>query len=162
MGRATKADRPLFSGFLSQLRMASLSSEERKRGVICSSAGNHAQGVALSAARLGCEATICMPLITPDIKVEAVKKLGGDVVLVGENYDECQAYAIKTAQERGLSYIHPFDDPYVIAGQGTVGVEILRQVSRSNCQPASGIPNISLSLSLLAQKTRQNHWMMTK
>ena len=116
--------------------MANLTSDELKRGVICSSAGNHAQGVALSASRLGCKATICMPLITPDIKVEAVKKLGGNVVLVGENYDECQAYAIKTAQEQGLSYIHPFDDPYVIAGQGTVGVEILRQVSRSGTSAA--------------------------
>ena len=109
--------------------MANLSSEELSKGVICSSAGNHAQGVALSASRLGCKATICMPLITPDIKVEAVKRLGGTVKLVGENYDECQAYAIETAKEEGLSYIHPFDDPYVIAGQGTIGVEILRQCS---------------------------------
>ena len=79
--------------------MANLSSEELSKGVICSSAGNHAQGVALSASRLGCKATICMPLITPDIKVEAVKRLGGTVKLVGENYDECQAYAIETAKE---------------------------------------------------------------
>ncbi|UPQ99072.1 threonine ammonia-lyase [Chloropicon primus] len=110
-------------------KMANLTSEQLERGVICSSAGNHAQGVALSALRLGCKATICMPLITPDIKVDAVKRLGGNVKLVGENYDECQAYAIKTAEEEGLSYIHPFDDPFVIAGQGTVGVEILRQCS---------------------------------
>ena len=74
-----------------------MSSEELKRGVICSSAGNHAQGVALSAQRLGCRATICMPLITPDIKVEAVRRLGGNVKLIGENYDECQAYAIKVS-----------------------------------------------------------------
>lgn len=110
-------------------KMANLTSEELARGVICSSAGNHAQGVALSASRLGCEATICMPLITPDIKVEAVKRLGGNVKLIGENYDECQAYAIKTAKEQNLCYIHPFDDPFIIAGQGTVGVEILRQCS---------------------------------
>ena len=110
-------------------KMASLSPEDLSKGVICSSAGNHAQGVALSAKRLGCEATICMPIITPDIKVEAVKRLGGKVKLVGENYDECQSYAIRTSQEKGLTYIHPFDDPYVIAGQGTVGVEILRQCS---------------------------------
>lgn len=109
--------------------MANLSSDQLKRGVICSSAGNHAQGVALSAIRLGCKATICMPLITPDIKVDAVRRLGGNVKLVGENYDECQAYAKKTAAEEGLSYVHPFDDPFVIAGQGTVGNEILRQCS---------------------------------
>jgi threonine dehydratase len=110
-------------------KMANLSPEELSKGVICSSAGNHAQGVALSAQRLGCEATICMPIITPDIKVEAVKRLGGKVKLVGENYDECQSYAIRTSEEKGLTYVHPFDDPYVIAGQGTVGVEILRQCS---------------------------------
>ena len=110
-------------------RMANLSPEELGKGVICSSAGNHAQGVALSASRLGCKATICMPLAAPDIKVEAVKRMGGTVKLVGESYDECQAFAKKTAKEEGLSYIHPFDDPYIIAGQGTVGVEILRQYS---------------------------------
>ena len=72
---------------------------------------------------------ICMPLITPDIKVEAVRCLGGNVHLVGENYDECQSYALRRAEEDGLTYIHPFDDPLIIAGQGTVGVEILRQCS---------------------------------
>ena len=97
--------------------MANLSSDQLKRGSSAARRGNHAQGVALSAIRLGCKATICMPLITPDIKVDAVRRLGGNVKLVGENYDECQAYAKKTAAEEGLSYIHPFDDPFVIAGQ---------------------------------------------
>ena len=119
-------------------RMAQLSPDELARGVICSSAGNHAQGVALSGRRLGCRAIICMPLITPEIKIEAVKRLGGEVELVGENYDACQAYAIAKAEEEGLTYIHPFDDPYVIAGQGTVGVEILRQCSGALLDSSTG------------------------
>ena len=109
-------------------KMKQLTDEERGRGVITSSAGNHAQGVALSGQKLGCKAIIAMPVTTPAIKVEAVRRLGGEVVLVGENYDATQAYAKQRAKEEGLTYVPPFDDPYVIAGQGTVGVEILRQL----------------------------------
>lgn len=109
-------------------KMARLSPEERSRGVVCSSAGNHAQGVALAAARLGCKATICMPTPTPEIKVAAVRRLGGEVVLVGDSYTETQAAAQKLAMEQGLAFVAPYDDPYTIAGQGTVGAEILRQL----------------------------------
>lgn len=109
-------------------KMKQLTDEERGRGVITSSAGNHAQGVALSGQKLGCKAIIAMPVTTPAIKVEAVRRLGGEVVLVGENYDATQAYAKQRAKEEGLTYVPPFDDPYVIAGQGTVGVEVLRQL----------------------------------
>ena len=108
--------------------MARLGPEERARGVVCSSAGNHAQGVALAASRLGCEATICMPTPTPEIKVAAVRRLGGKVVLVGDSYTETQAAAQKLAVEKGLAFVAPYDDPYTIAGQGTVGAEILRQL----------------------------------
>ena len=109
-------------------KMARLGPEERARGVVCSSAGNHAQGVALAASRLGCEATICMPTPTPEIKVAAVRRLGGKVVLVGDSYTETQAAAQKLAVEKGLAFVAPYDDPYTIAGQGTVGAEILRQL----------------------------------
>ena len=109
-------------------RMARLDAAARARGVVTSSAGNHAQGVALSAATLGCAATICMPVSTPSIKVEAVKRLGGDVVLTGASYTEAQAAAQALAAERGATFIAPYDDPYTIAGQGTVGAEILRQL----------------------------------
>ena len=109
-------------------KMKQLSEEERARGVITSSAGNHAQGVAMSGQKLGCKAIIAMPVTTPGIKVEAVRRLGGEVVLVGENYDATQAYAKQRSKEEGLTYIPPFDDPFVIAGQGTVGVELLRQL----------------------------------
>ena len=108
-------------------RMAQLSSDELSRGVIASSAGNHAQGVALSAKRLGCRAVIVMPRTTPEVKVRAVRDLGGEVVLHGETYDECSGEAIRLCREQGLSFIHPFDDPEVIAGQGTIGMEIMRQ-----------------------------------
>jgi threonine dehydratase len=108
-------------------RIALLSDAERARGVICASAGNHAQGVALSAQRLGLEAVIVMPRTTPSIKVEAVAALGGTVVLRGDTYDEAHAHARTLERERGLVFIHPYDDPDVIAGQGTIGMEILRQ-----------------------------------
>mgnify|MGYP001158874318 FL=1 len=108
-------------------RMAQLSAEELKRGVIASSAGNHAQGVALSARKLGCRAVIVMPSTTPEVKVRAVKALGGQVVLHGETYDECSAEARRRCDAEGLTFIHPFDDPEVIAGQGTIGMEIMRQ-----------------------------------
>ncbi|KAL3689658.1 hypothetical protein R1sor_015967 [Riccia sorocarpa] len=107
--------------------MANLSREQLERGVICSSAGNHAQGVALAARRLKCDAVIAMPVTTPEIKWKSVKRLGASVVLVGDSYDETQAYAKQRALEDGRVFIPPFDDPDVIAGQGTVGLEIGRQ-----------------------------------
>jgi threonine dehydratase len=108
-------------------RMARLSVDERARGAIAASAGNHAQGVAYSAGRLGIRAVIVMPRTTPEIKIEAVKALGAEVVLAGDRYGEAQQHAETLAAETGLVFIHPFDDPVVIAGQGTVGVEMLRQ-----------------------------------
>ncbi len=108
-------------------RMARLSDAERARGVITASAGNHAQGVALSARRLGIRAVIVMPRTTPEIKVDAVRSLGADVVLVGDHYADAQRRAEQMAAADGLVFIHPFDDPLVIAGQGTVAVEMLRQ-----------------------------------
>ena len=96
-------------------------------GVIAASAGNHAQGVALAAQRLGLRAVIVMPTTTPAIKVNAVRRRGGEVVLHGDAYDEAYAHACVLAEQQGLSFIHPFDDPDIIAGQGTIGMEILRQ-----------------------------------
>ncbi len=110
-------------------KIAGLSTVEAERGVICASAGNHAQGVALAAKKLGIKATIVMPRTTPDIKVQAVRSLGGRVVLHGENFDEAYGHARKLEAEKGLTFVHPYDDPDVIAGQGTVGMEILRQHS---------------------------------
>ena len=108
-------------------KMVSLSAEERARGVIASSAGNHAQGVALAGKHLGVRALIVMPETTPRIKVDAVRALGAEIVLHGVSYDETQAKAKELETERGLVYVHPFDDPDIIAGQGTVAMEILRQ-----------------------------------
>ncbi len=111
-------------------RMARLDGAERARGVIAASAGNHAQGVALAARRLGCPAVIVMPVTTPQVKVDAVRAFGGtlvEVVLHGDSYSDAQARADEIAVERGLVFVHPFDDPAVIAGQGTIGMEILRQ-----------------------------------
>jgi threonine dehydratase len=108
-------------------KIASLAAEERARGVIASSAGNHAQGVALAAQRLGVHALIVMPVTTPAIKVDAVRDLGAEIVLHGSSYDDAKARADDLSAERGLVYVHPFDDPEVIAGQGTVADEILRQ-----------------------------------
>ena len=110
-------------------KLSSLPPEALARGVICASAGNHAQGVALAAARLGVAATIVMPTTTPGIKVEAVRARGGTAVLHGDAYDEAYAHAQGLMRETGATFIHPFDDPMVIAGQGTVGLEILRQHS---------------------------------
>ncbi|QJQ52259.1 threonine dehydratase [Vitreoscilla sp. C1] len=107
--------------------MAQLTPTELSRGVITASAGNHAQGVALSAQRLGCEATIVMPKTTPNIKVDAVKNRGGKVVLAGESYNDAYDHAMKLVQETGKTYIPPFDHPDVIAGQGTLAMEICRQ-----------------------------------
>ncbi|HAG92942.1 MAG: threonine ammonia-lyase, biosynthetic [Pseudomonadales bacterium] len=108
-------------------KIANLSEEEKARGVICASAGNHAQGVALAAARLGIKAVIVMPQTTPEIKVNSVRTLGGKVVLHGDAYDQAAAKAKKLMDQHGYTFVHPFDDPDVIAGQGTVGMEILRQ-----------------------------------
>ena len=108
-------------------KIAGLSPEKLKRGVICASAGNHAQGVALSAAKIGARAVIVMPTTTPGIKVEAVKRRGGEVVLHGESYDEAYHHAMELEKSEKLTFVHPFDDPEVIAGQGTIGMEILRQ-----------------------------------
>ncbi|MDR3352018.1 MAG: threonine ammonia-lyase, biosynthetic [Zoogloeaceae bacterium] len=108
-------------------KIARLPAEKLARGVICASAGNHAQGVAMSAAHLGCRAVIVMPVTTPAIKVEAVRKRGGEVVLAGESYDEAHTRARELEQAEKLTFVHPFDDPDVIAGQGTIGMEILRQ-----------------------------------
>lgn len=110
-------------------KIASLSADKLKRGVICASAGNHAQGVAMSAAHLGCRAVIVMPVTTPAIKVDAVRKRGGEVALVGDAYDGAYARAVELEKSEKLTFIHPFDDPEVIAGQGTIGMEILRQHS---------------------------------
>ncbi|BDA63891.1 L-threonine dehydratase [Actinomyces capricornis] len=107
--------------------MRSLSEAERARGVVTASAGNHAQGVARSAALLGVRALIVMPTVTPQIKVDAVAALGGEVLLHGENFDAAKAQAQHLAEAEGLSYIPPFDDPRVIAGQGTIGLEMIQQ-----------------------------------
>jgi threonine dehydratase len=110
-------------------KIAHLSQTVAKRGVICASAGNHAQGVALASRRRGIAATIVMPQTTPQIKVQAVIDFGGEVVLHGDDYDQAYEHALSLARERQLTFIHPFDDPDVIAGQGTIGMEILRQHS---------------------------------
>ncbi|MEZ5538752.1 MAG: threonine ammonia-lyase, biosynthetic [Pseudomonadales bacterium] len=108
-------------------KMCQLSDEALARGVVTASAGNHAQGVALAAARMNVKAFIVMPRTTPAIKVEAVKARGAKVILHGDTYDEASAHAQQLMQEKGMTYVHPYDDPDVIAGQGTVGMEILRQ-----------------------------------
>ncbi len=108
-------------------KMVQLSPEILKKGVIAASAGNHAQGVALAAKKLGTTAIIVMPVTTPQVKIDAVKVRGGQVVLEGDTYDDACAYAKQLGREKNLTFIHPFDDPDVIAGQGTIGMEILRQ-----------------------------------
>src|SRR5579863_4864881 len=108
-------------------RIAHLSEEEARRGVVCASAGNHAQGVALAARRRGIAALIVMPQTTPHIKLQAVMDLGAEVVLHGDDYDSACGRAFDLGHERNLVFVHPFDDPDVIAGQGTIAVEILRQ-----------------------------------
>jgi threonine dehydratase len=108
-------------------KMARLPADDLARGVICASAGNHAQGVALAARRLGCKARIVMPVTTPRVKIEAVHALGAEVVLQGDSYSDAYQHALALQREQGLTFVHPFDDPDVIAGQGTVAMEILRQ-----------------------------------
>src|SRR5882672_471902 len=108
-------------------KMANLSAAQRRRGVIAASAGNHAQGVALAANHLRCRATIVMPATTPQIKIAAVAARGGRGVLFSDSYDEAYAHSLKIARREKLTFVHPYDDPDVIAGQGTIGMEILRQ-----------------------------------
>jgi threonine dehydratase len=109
-------------------KMAQLTAEQLKNGVICASAGNHAQGVALSARKLGTRAVIVMPTTTPQMKVDAVRGFGGEVVLFGDSYSDAYDHSVKLQNEQGLTFIHPFDDPDVIAGQGTIAMEMLRQL----------------------------------
>ena len=108
-------------------KMAHLTPAQLKKGVICASAGNHAQGVALGASKLGCRAVIVMPITTPQVKIEAVKALGGEVVLIGDSYSDAFKHAVMLEKKMGLTFVHPFDDPEVIAGQGTIAMEMLRQ-----------------------------------
>lgn len=108
-------------------KIASLSEAEKQRGVIAASAGNHAQGVALSAKKMSIKSLIVMPKTTPEIKVKSVRALGAKVVLFGEAFDEAYTHAKALAKEQGMIFVHPYDDPYVIAGQGTIAMEILRQ-----------------------------------
>jgi len=110
-------------------KMAHLTSAQLERGVIAASAGNHAQGVALSAQKMGCKATIVMPVTTPQIKVDAVTSRGAEAILHGDSYSDAYTYALELKQQQKLTFVHPYDDPDVIAGQGTIGMEILRQHS---------------------------------
>jgi threonine dehydratase len=107
--------------------LAGLSAEQKARGVVTASAGNHAQGVALSASRLGVNALIVMPVSTADIKVDAVRGFGGEVLLYGANFDEAKARAVELSGQQGYTYVPPFDHPAVIAGQGTLALELLQQ-----------------------------------
>ncbi|HEX7598814.1 MAG TPA: threonine ammonia-lyase, biosynthetic, partial [Polyangia bacterium] len=111
-------------------KIAHLDEATRSRGVVAASAGNHAQGVALAAQRLGCRATIVMPVTTPQIKVDAVRALGAEVVLYGDTFEEAFAHSQSLQAAGGATYIHPYDDLDVIAGQGTIGMELLRQMPR--------------------------------
>lgn len=108
-------------------KMANLTPDALQRGVICASAGNHAQGVALSAQKLGCRAVIVMPTTTPQIKINAVKARGAEVVLYGDSYSDAYVHALELEKSAGLTFVHPYDDPDVIAGQGTIALEILKQ-----------------------------------
>jgi threonine dehydratase len=108
-------------------KMVHLTPEQLARGVICASAGNHAQGVALGARKLGTRAVVVMPVTTPQLKVDAVRALGGEVLLHGDSYSDAYGHALEQQQRLGLTFVHPFDDPDVIAGQGTIAMEILRQ-----------------------------------
>ena len=110
-------------------KIAHLSEEEKTKGVICASAGNHAQGVAISAKHFGVRAVIIMPEATPLLKVSGTKALGGEVILKGDNFDEAYAYALEYAKEQGLTFVHPFDDEFVQAGQGTIALEMLEDVA---------------------------------
>jgi threonine dehydratase len=113
-------------------KMAHLTPAQLKKGVICASAGNHAQGVALSASKMGVRAVIVMPTTTPQLKVDAVKGLGGEVVLFGESYSDAYTHAVTLEKKQGMTFVHPFDDADVIAGQGTVAMEMLQQLQTQN------------------------------
>ena len=108
-------------------KMVQLSAAQRAAGVICASAGNHAQGVALSGRKLGTRAVVVMPVTTPQLKIDAVRGFGGEVVLHGDSYSDAYTHALALQAQQGLTFVHPFDDPDVIAGQGTIAMEILRQ-----------------------------------
>ena len=108
-------------------KMSNLTPAQLKKGVICASAGNHAQGVALSASKLGARAVIVMPTTTPQVKIDAVKQLGGEVVLFGDSYSDAYQHSVALEKKHGLTFVHPFDDPDVIAGQGTIAMEMLSQ-----------------------------------
>ena len=118
-------------------KMAHLTPAQLQKGVICASAGNHAQGVALSASRLGTRAVIVMPTTTPQVKVDAVRGFGGEVVLFGESYSDAYSHSLELQLMQGLTFVHPFDDPDVIAGQGTVAMEMLRQVQTLGADKAA-------------------------
>jgi threonine dehydratase len=118
-------------------KMAQMPPEQIAKGVICASAGNHAQGVALSASRMGVRAVIVMPTTTPQLKVDAVRGFGGEVVLFGESYSDAHGHAITLQEKEGLTFVHPFDDPDVIAGQGTVAMELMRQVQTLSADKAA-------------------------
>jgi threonine dehydratase len=118
-------------------RIANLSDTVASRGAVCASAGNHAQGVALAAKRRGIPAVIVMPQTTPQIKIQAVQDLGAEVVLHGDDYDSAFERALTLARERNLVFVHPFDDPDVIAGQGTIGVRKKPPACTSRCGPAN-------------------------
>lgn len=120
-------------------KMANLTAEQLQKGVICASAGNHAQGTALSAKKLGCRAVIVMPTTTPQVKVDAVAALGGEVVLMGDSYSDAYKHSIKLQKTEGLTFVHPFDDPDVIAGQGTIAMEMLRQLQKLGSQRLDAI-----------------------
>ena len=120
-------------------KMANLTTEQLQKGVICASAGNHAQGTAMSAKKLGCRAVIVMPTTTPQVKVDAVIALGGEAVLFGDSYSDAYKHSIKLQKAEGLTFVHPFDDPDVIAGQGTIAMEMLRQLQQLGSQRLDAI-----------------------
>jgi threonine dehydratase len=120
-------------------RMAHLTPAQLKKGVICASAGNHAQGVALSASKLGTRAVIVMPTTTPQVKVDAVRGFGGEVVLFGDSYSDAYGHSLELQKKQGLTFVHPFDDPDVIAGQGTIAMEMLRQMQTLGGKPLDAV-----------------------
>ena len=120
-------------------KMAHLSEAQLQKGVICASAGNHAQGVALSAKKMGIRAVIVMPTTTPKVKVDAVRGFGAEVVLFGESYSDAYTHSVQLEQQQGLTFVHPFDDPDVIAGQGTIAMEILHQLQAQGAAPLDAV-----------------------
>ena len=113
-------------------KISTMNEEDRKKGLVTASAGNHAQGVALAAQKKGIKATICMPAGAPLAKVEATKSYGAEVVLVPGVYDDAAAKAVELQQEKGYTFLHPFNDEYVMAGQGTVGLEIMEKLPEAD------------------------------